>query len=125
MVRHQIYRRKKYEAKIDGTVAEMRVEAYRDKMVEKHTAMQTILVEGEEAAKTEVLEPCGVPVNMIPHYLNAKREFCRLARNFTENTLLNEALNTFFRFEDRGFDTNILILLANQCGIDLWAYYEY
>ena len=125
MVRDQIYRRKKYEAKVDGAVSEARTDAYRSRMVTLHTAITTTLVNQEIAAKTEILEPAGVPVNQIPHYLNAKREFCRLSRNFTDNTLLNEALNTLYRFTARGFNQNLLVQLAAQCGIDIWAYYSY
>ena len=125
MVRDQLRRRRKYANKIDGAVAELRVDAYASEMQTSHAAMQIILVAGEEEAKTEILEPAGVPVNQIPHYLNAKREFCRLARNFTEQTLLNEAINTLERFQTRGFDVNLLVELAAQCNIDLSAYYEY
>lgn len=125
MVRDEVYRRKKFAAKIDGTVIEDRIDQYGPSMVTAHTAMQSILVEKEEAAKTTILEPAGVTVNMIPFYLDAMRCFCRISRNFTSTTKNNEGYNWFTLFRTKGLDSNLLVLLANLCDIDLWAYYEY
>lgn len=125
MVRSEVYRRKKYAAKIDGTVIEDRIDQYGASMRTAHAAMQTILVEKEEAAKAQILEPAGVPVNMIPFYLDSMREFCRISRNFSSTTRDNEGYNSYARWRDKGLDSNLLVLLANLCDIDLWAYYEY
>lgn len=125
MVRDEYYRRKKYEAKIDGTVIEDRIDQYGSEMKTAHAAMQTILVDKEEDAKAQILEPAGVPVNMIPFYLDAMREFCRISRNFSSTTKQNEGYNSYIRWRTKGLESNLLVLLANLCDIDLWAYYEY
>jgi len=125
LVRFYRWRKLKYKAKIDGPVAEKRIDAYGDYMKTSHRTMQTILVSAEEKAKSEILEPAGVPVNQIPFYLNAMREFCRISRNFTSNTKQNEGYKTYERWKAKGLDSNLLVLLANMCNIDLWAYYQY
>jgi len=125
MVRSQLYRRKKFEAKVDGAVAEDRIDQYGATMKTLHATMQTILVEKETDAKTQILEPAGVAVNIIPFYLNAMREFCRISRNFTSITRQNEAYNAFERWKVKGLNSNLLVQLAALCDIDLWAYYQY
>jgi hypothetical protein len=123
--RNPYWRRKKYEAKIDGPVAEKRFNAYATPAKTLHQAMQEILVPAEEAAKTQILEPMGISSNEIPFYLDAMREFCRICRNFTSQTRSNECYNTYLRWLSKTLNSNALILLANQCGCDLWAYYAY
>jgi len=125
MVRKEQYRRLKFEGKIDGSVAEDRITRYGEYMVSSHAAIQTILVAKEEQAKTTILEPAGVSVNMIPFYLDAMREFCRISRNFTEQTKQNEGYNCYERWRTKGLDSNLLVQLAAMCDIDLWAYYQY
>jgi len=124
MVREQQYRRKKFEAKIDGTVAEIRVDAYRDTMVSEHTAITTILVQREEQAKTQILEPAGVPTSEIPFYLNALREFCKCCRNFTSSTRDNKCYNILAQYRDKGLRVPLLYKLATLCGC-YPAGYEY
>jgi hypothetical protein len=123
--RNQYWRRKKYEAKIDGSVAEKRFNAYATPAKALHQTMQEILVPAEEAAKTQILEPMGISSNEIPFYLDAMREFCRICRNFTSQTRSNECYNTYLRWLSKTLNSNALVLLANQCGCDLWAYYTY
>jgi len=125
MVRSQLYRRKKFEAKVDGAVTEDRIDQYGATMKQLHSDMQLILVEKEIDAKTQILEPAGVAVNIIPFYLNAMREFCRISRNFTSITRQNEAYNAFERWKVKGLNSNLLVQLAALCDIDLWAYYQY
>jgi len=123
--RNQYWRRKKYEAKIDGPVAETRFDAYKTHAQTLHTAMQNILVPHEINAKTNILEPAGVSSNEIPFYLDAMREFCRICRNFTALSRSNECYNTYCRWKSKGLNSNLLIQLAAQCGCDLWEYYTY
>ena len=123
MVRSEIYRRKKFEQKVDGSIAEDRIDQYGSYMKSQHETIQVILVAQEERAKTEVLEPAGVSVNMIPFYLDALREFCRISRNFTSATRTNEGINCYCRWQAKGLDTALLVQLASICEIDLWAYY--
>jgi len=125
LVREQLYRRKKFEAKVDGAIAEDRITEYGSTMKQLHSDMQLILVEKEVDAKTQILEPAGVAVNIIPFYLNAMREFCRISRNFTSITRQNEAYNAFERWRVKGLNSNLLVQLAALCDIDLWAYYQY
>jgi len=123
--RNQYWRRMKFKAKIDGSVAETRFDAYATPAKALHETMQNILVPQEEEAKTQILEPMGIPTNEIPFYLDAKREFCRICRNFTDQTRSNECYNTYLRWLSKGLNSNALVLLANQCGCNLWAYYQY
>jgi len=123
--RNQMWRRAKYKAKIDGSVAETRFDAYATTAKALHQTMQEILVPHEETCKTDILEPAGVPTNEIPFYLDAMREFCRVCRNFTSLSRQNECYNTYLRWLQKGLNNNLLVLLGNHCGCDLWAYYYY
>lgn len=116
MVRDQIWRRKKYEAKIDGTVAELRTDAYRDTQVALHTSITSILVQREEEAKTTILEPAGIPTSEIPFYLNAMREFCKCCRNFTSTTRNNKCYDILLQYRDKGLLIALLYRLAMMCG---------
>ena len=123
MVRKEHWRRAKFKAKISGSIAEDRVDQYGAYMKSSHEAIQLILVDKEERSKTEVLEPAGVTVNMIPFYLDAMREFCRISRNFTSTTRTNEAINSYERWKAKGLDTYLLVQLAGICDVNIWAYY--
>lgn len=123
MVRSSLRRREKYEAKLDGSVAEIRTDAYRTYQIALHDAMADILVPLEEQAKTQYLEPAGVPVNEIPFYLNAMRQFCRVCRNFTSLTRENECFNIYSYWVEKGLTTNLVAAMGIMCGCDLWAYY--
>jgi hypothetical protein len=123
--RNQYWRRKKYEAKIDGSVAETRFDAYATAAKQLHGDMQDILVPHEVTVKTDILEPMGISTNEIPFYLDAMREFCRICRNFTSLSRQNECYNTYLRWLQKNLNNNALVLMADHCGCDLWAYYEY
>jgi len=125
MVREQIWRRKKYEAKLDGDVAEIRTTDYRSDMVDLHTAITTILVQREEQAKTQILEPAGIPTSEIPFYLNSMREFCKCCRNFTSVTRDNKCHNILLQYRDKNLQIAILYKLAMLCGCypEGWQYY--
>jgi len=116
MVRDQQWRRKKYEAKTDGTVSELRIDAYGDSMKTLHAAITTILVEKEEQAKSTILEPAGVTTSEIPFYLNAMREFCKCCRNFTSYTRDNKCYDILLRYRDKGLISSLLYKLAILCG---------
>jgi len=124
MVRDQIWRRKKFEAKTDGTVSELRVDAYGEKMKELHRNITTVLVAKEEAAKTTILEPAGIPTSEVPFYLNSMREFCKCCRNFTSVTRDNKCYDILLRYRDKGLRNNLLYKLAMLCGC-YPAGYEY
>jgi len=116
MVREQIWRRKKYEAKLDGAVSELRTDAYGDKQAELYTAITTILVEKETQAKTDILEPAGVATSEIPFYLNSMREFCKCSRSFTSTTRDNKCYDILLRYRDKGLEISLLYRLAALCG---------
>lgn len=124
MVRDQIWRRKKYEAKTDGTVSELRIDAYGAAMRTEHASITSILVTREEQAKVQVLEPAGVATSEIPFYLNSMREFCKCCRNFTSNTRDNKCYNILAQYRDKGLRVNLLYQLAMLCGC-YPAGYEY
>jgi hypothetical protein len=115
MVRHPFWRRKKYEAKVSGTVAELRVDAYGSSMASLHEAMATVLVSKEEQAKTEILEPAGVTTCEMPFYLNAMREFCKASRNFTSTSRDNKCYDVLCGYRDKGLDVALLYKLAMLC----------
>jgi len=123
MVRDSLHRRNKYEAKTDGSVSETRTDAYRTRQVLLHTAAQEIIVPREVEAKTTILEPAGVPVNMIPFYLNAMREFCRCCDNFTSLTREDECENIYLMWVQKGLDAYLVARLGVMCGCELAAYY--
>jgi len=114
--RDQIWRRRKYEAKIDGAVSEIRIDAYGSKMVELHTAITTVLVAKEEQAKVEILEPAGVTTSEMPFYLNAMREFCKCCRQFTSATRDNKCYSILLTYRDKGLQIGLLYKLAAMCG---------
>jgi hypothetical protein len=116
MVRKQQYRRKKYELKLDGTVAELRTDAYRDAQVELHTSITSVLVQKEIEAKSTILEPAGVPTSEMPFYLNAMREFCKCCRNFTSTTRNNKCYDILLQYRDKGLQIGLLYKLAAMCG---------
>ena len=124
MVRDQIWRRKKYEAKTDGTVSELRIDAYGSAMQAEHASITSILVTREEQAKTQILEPAGVATSEMPFYLNSMREFCKCCRNFTSNTRDNKCYNILAQYRDKGLRVNLLYQLAILCGC-YPAGYEY
>lgn len=123
MVRDALRRRNKFEAKLDGSVAEKRTDAYKTYQVALHTTMQTLLVAKEIEAKTTILEPNGISVNEIPFYLNAMREFCRCTRNFTSLTRENECENIYLMWVEKGLTPIIVAQLGVLCDCELAAYY--
>lgn len=125
MVREQQYRRKKYKAKTDGAVSEIRFDATKTLAQTLHQAGQEILVPQEEYFKVHILEPAGIAVNELPFYLDAGREFCKCCRQFTSVTRHNKCLDIYYKWLDKGLNNNCLVLMATYCGCDLMAYYEY
>lgn len=125
MVREHIWRRRKYAAKTDGSVAQVRVEAYKADMADLHAAITTVLVQKEIEAKTTVLEPAGVTTSETPFYLNAMREFCKCCREFSSTTRDNKCYSILCTYRDKGLLVNLLYKLAALCGCYPIGYYEY
>jgi len=115
MVRHQVWRRRKYEAKTDPAVAEIRVDSYGEEMKTLHRSITSILVAHEEAVKQTILEPAGVGTAEMPFYLNAMREFCKTSRNFTSTTRNNKCYDILCAYRDKGLRVDLLYKLAMHC----------
>jgi len=124
MVRNQLARRRKYEAKLSGDVSEIRTDAYRSRMVNEYTTITALMVQRETQAKTLILEPAGIPTSEIPFYLNAMREFCKCCRNFTSTTKNNKCYNILAQYRDKNLRVDMLYRLAMLCGC-YPAGYEY
>ena len=116
MVREQQWRRKKYAAKVNGTVAELRLDAYKEDMHDLYKSITGVLVQREIEAKTTILEPAGVATSELPFYLNAMREFCKCCRNFTSVTRDNKCYNILCQYRDKGLRVELLYQLAGMCG---------
>ena len=116
MVRDQIWRRKKYEAKTDGDVAELRLDKYKAQMYELYKDITPLMVEQEIKAKTTILEPAGIATSEIPFYLNAMREFCKCCRQFSSTTRNNKCLCILLQYNDKGLRIDLLYRLAMMCG---------
>ena len=124
MVREQQWRRAKYKAKIDGAVAEKRIDAYGKTMEQLHRSITSTLVLNEQMAKETILEPNGILTSEMPFYLNAMREFCKCCRDFTCGgdhvincpTRDNKCFDIYCKYRDKGLIPRILIKLAGMCG---------
>jgi hypothetical protein len=116
LVRPQQYRRRKYEAKIDGDVFEKRADAYGSSMKTEHATITAVLVAKEEEAKTTILEPAGVGTAEMPFYLNAMREFCKCCRTFTSVTRNNKCFEVLNSYRNKGLQIGLLYKLAAMCG---------
>jgi len=121
MVRHEAYRTRKYDAKIDPDAIRSRFLAHKDTMLEQVEAKFAELVLIETKAKM-VCEEAGVPTYQIPAYLNFARQCYRISKQFTQATQINE---TYFRYStwlNRGLNATILSDIARLCGVDLTEY---
>jgi len=123
MVRADIWRKKKYDAKIQADVIKTRFELYKDTMLEQVDTQFTNLPQFEDAVKIQILEPRGVPTWNIPFYLNYARELYRRMRKFSGKTLENEALILMDKWVSRGLKRDILIEIAKLMGVPITVYY--
>jgi len=122
MVKPQVYRQKRYEAKIDADVVRARFVAQKDVMAEQTSAKFSDLATMETSVKA-ILEPLGVPTIQIPFYLNFGRELYSLTSNFSGATLANEAKVKYEKWKARGLSADNLKAIAQSFGIDTssWA----
>jgi len=119
MVRPQVYRQKKYEAKVSGDVVKARFDALKEVMVEQTAERFADLVAFEEGVKKNILEPRGIPNIMIPFYLNVARELYKLSRKFTGATLGKEALLVKQKWTARGLSAEVIDEIIDYFGITL------
>jgi hypothetical protein len=117
MVRPQVYRQKKYVAKIDPDVVRSRFVAQKDSMAEQTTAKFTDLASMEGSVKA-ILEPLGINTIQFPFYLNYGRELYKLTSNFSGATLSQEAQIKFNKWKARGLTNTVLKSIAESFGID-------
>ena len=123
MVRSEVYRTRKYEAKIDDTSIAQRFRDQKPDMVEQMSARSAELVLIEEKAKA-VVEAAGVSVIQIPFYLNFARQCYRIARQFSQATRVNEVYYRYLYWFHQGLDDTILRDISELCGVNLSVYPE-
>ena len=117
MVREQVYRQKKYQAKVTGDVVKARFDALKEVMEEQTSARFGELANIEESVKKNILEPNGVPSIQIPFYLNVAREVYSKARTFTGETLKMEAHAIADKWVKRGLRKELVNQILQQFGI--------
>jgi len=116
MVRSDVYRKKKYEAKVDPTVIQSRFTALKDIMVEQVDTQFSNLATIETQVGA-ILDSHGVPPNQRPFYINVAREVYRLSRKFAGQTLTNEACIVRSKWISRGLDPAIIDEILALFGI--------
>ena len=121
LVRHETYRTRKYEGKIDPEAIRLRITALKDMMVEQVEAKFAELALVERKAK-QVCEAAGVPTYQIPAYLNFARQCYRIGKNFSQTTQLNEVYFRYSTWVSRGLTASILADIAQLCGVDITDY---
>jgi hypothetical protein len=117
MVREQVYRQKKYEAKLTGDVVKARFDALKEVMAEQTSARFGELASIEDSVKKEILEPAGVPSIQIPFYLNVARELYSKSRTFTGETLKNEAHAIANKWVGRGLNKELVNRILQKFGV--------
>ena len=117
MVREQVYRQKKYEAKVTGDVVKARFDALKEVMAEQTSARFGELASLEESIKREILEPAGVPTITIPFYLNIARELYSKSRSFTGTTFNTEATLVAQKWVARGLNKEIVNKILQKFGV--------
>jgi hypothetical protein len=117
MVKPQVYRQKKYEAKVSGDVIKARIDALKSVMTEQTSERFADLQNVEETVKS-IVEPAGQPTILIPHYMNFGRQLYSLSQRFSGATLNTEAKLVFEKWKARGLNVNILKEIAAAFGID-------
>lgn len=120
-VRPAGYRRKKYEAKIDGVIIGQRFTAQKENMVDQTDERFAELVKIEDDVKS-ILESNAVPTIQIPFYLNYARELYRLKKAFTGGTLTAEAEVLQNKWIARGLDLSMLNGIKRYFAIPGYAY---
>jgi hypothetical protein len=117
MVREQVYRQKKYEAKLTGDVVKARFDALKEVMAEQTSARFGELATIEDSVKKEILEPAGVPSIQIPFYLNVARELYSKSRTFTGETFNTEATLVAQKWVARGLQKEIVNRILQKFGV--------
>jgi hypothetical protein len=117
MVRPQVYRQKKYEAKVSGDVVKARFDALKEVMAEQTSERFADLQNVEEIVKS-IVEPEGEPTILLPHYMNFGRQLYSLSQRFGGATLKTEAKLVYDKWKTRGLKPEILKSIAGAFGID-------
>jgi hypothetical protein len=120
-VRPAVYRRAKYEKKINADVVRQRFADLKDTMVTQTDERFSELVDAENAAKG-ILHEAGVPTIDIPFYLDVVRELYRLTRRFSGPTLQAEAQLVRQKWVSRGLLDDVIVKLLRLFGIVPPAY---
>ena len=118
MVKSAQRRSTHYDKKLDGDVMNLRITAMKDLMVEQKNYLDAQQVLYEMKVK-DYLENIGFYGIEQHHYMNFSQELWRLGRNFTGQTLRNEAEIKADKWMRRGLVTTHLIAIARLHGITL------
>jgi hypothetical protein len=118
MVRPQVYRLKKYDAKVVGDVVKARVDALKPIMTEQQTQRFSDLQNVENTVKS-IVEEAGIFTPLIPSYLNFARELYSLSRRFSGATLNNMATIVFNKWKTIGLEVDLLKTIGQTFGIDV------
>jgi len=121
MVRSEVFRVKKYEAKINATSIAQRFTDHKESMVDQIEGKFAELVLVETKAKAR-LEFSGVSVTQIPFYLDFARQCYRIGQQFSQATRVNEVYYRYQYWLNQGLNAAILTDIASLCGVTLSDY---
>jgi len=116
MVKSEVYRARKFQAKIDPEALRLRITAYKDDMAEQQLQRQAELVSLEKDIKG-IVETEGVPTILVPQYLNVGRQLWSLSGRFSGTTFQNEATTTAKKWVDRGLSKDIVNKILAYFGV--------
>lgn len=121
MVRDPLFRKKKYEAKIDGDVIRSRILAQKADMVAQQESAQADLAAIEVKVKSIVenstVSGKPIPTYMIPPYLNCGRQLYRASLKFSGNTLELKAKTICDAWVAQGLDGTVVSKIAELFGL--------
>jgi hypothetical protein len=111
-------RAKKYTAKTDHEVAQKRVYALKNIMVENVKTAYTEQAQLEQQVG-KYLNSLGLPGIIIHHYRNYSQQLFALKRKFTDQSLATEATIAAKKWQTRGLDPQHLENIAKILGITI------
>jgi len=118
MVRPAVYRKAKYEGKIDPEVIRSRITALKATMAEQMESRAAELATIETNIKAIIdAAPTAVFAHMVPAYLNVGRELYRLSKKFAGKTFEVEAKLVCDKWLARGLNKDILVKIAELFGV--------
>lgn len=121
MVRDAVWRKTKYEAKIDGDVVRSRIINLKESMVNQMESAVADLASIETKVKAIVENKTvggkSIPTYMIPPYLNVGRQLFKASRKFSGKTLELKAKAICDAWVAQGLDGSTVADIAALFGI--------